>query len=103
MLTGEEQKGVCQLAVRSLSNQLGFIRSKARCYVSDTTIVMSETSPGNYDVNGNAVLNFDGAVISSTVTQDKVEWVSKAAAATASGKTNTSPQCSPILYIDLNM
>ena len=78
---------MCRLAVRSLSVQLGFPRSKARCYVSGMNIVNSEIAPGNYDVHGMAVLNFDSAVISSTVTQEKVEAVSKAAAATASGKS----------------
>ena len=48
-------------------------------------IVNSEIAPGNYDVHGIAVLNFDSAVISNTVTPAKIEAVSKAAAATASG------------------
>jgi len=84
MLTGEEQKQVCQLAVKSMSRQLGFDRSSARCYVIDQNIMNSEISPGNYDIQGIALLNFDSAVLSDTVTQDKVELVTKAAAATAS-------------------
>ena len=87
MLTGEEQKGVCQLAVRSMSRQFGFPRSKARCYVSDMNIGPSEIAPGNYDINGMAVLNFDGAVLASTVTTDKCESATKVAAATGSGKS----------------
>lgn len=84
-LTGKEQKEVCQLAVRSMSRQLGFDRAKARCYVGDQTIAESEIAPNHYDINGMAILNFDVEVLSSTVTPEKVADISKAAAATASG------------------
>lgn len=49
-LTGEEQKQVCKLAMRSTSLQLNFDRSKARCYVADQTIVDSEIAPGMVSV-----------------------------------------------------
>ena len=45
----------------------------------------SEISPGNYDVNGIAVLNFD-AGISSVISLDEVKAISKASSAIASGK-----------------
>ena len=45
-LTGEEQKGICNLAVRSLSIKLGFSRDKARCYLSEMGIGPSEIAPG---------------------------------------------------------
>lgn len=85
-LTGEEQKQVCKLAMRTTSRQFNFDRSKARCYVADQTIVDSEIAPGMYDVNGIAILNFDGTIPASTVTPEAVQAVSKAASATASGK-----------------
>ena len=65
MLTGEEQKQVCKLAMRSTSMQLSFDRSNARCYVRDQIIVDSEIAPGMYDVNGEYMLHN---------TQGKICW-----------------------------
>ena len=39
-----------------------------------------------YDVNGIAVLNFDGGIPASTISIAKVEAISMAASATASGE-----------------
>ena len=72
--------------MRTTSRQLSFDRSKARCYVADQSIVNSEIVPGMYDVNGFAVLNFDGVIPADQVDIEKVKAISKAASATASGE-----------------
>lgn len=77
------------LAMRTTSRKFNFDRSKARCYVAEQIITDSEISPGMYDVNGMAVFNFDGNGPSEEIPKvslDEVEAISKAAAATASGK-----------------
>lgn len=86
-LTGEEQKGVCQLALKSMSRQLGFPRSKARCWIKEMNIQDSEIALGAYDVNGIAEINFDGAILTNTISTDKIAAAQKAAAATASGES----------------
>lgn len=86
LLTGEEQKEVCKLATLSASTQLGFDRSQARCYVDKQVVVESVISPGMYDVNGVAVMNFDGALPPETVSEKAVERIAKTASATASGE-----------------
>ncbi|KAL7554934.1 hypothetical protein ACHAWF_018496 [Thalassiosira exigua] len=87
-LTGEEQKQVCLLATRTASIQFNFERFKSRCYVADQTITESEIALGMYDVNGYAVLNFDGTLPVETISEETVAeaatGISKAASATAS-------------------
>lgn len=85
-LTGEEQKEVCKLATLSASTQLGFDRTKARCYVSKQAVAESEIAPGMYDVRGTAVMNFDGTLAPNTVSEQVVELIGKTATATASGE-----------------
>ena len=85
ILTGEEQKSSCKLAMKTASRQWNFDRTQARCYVHDMTVVDSEVVPGMYDVNGFAVINFDGTTSSdSSINQEEVSFMTKAASATAS-------------------
>lgn len=84
MLTGEEQKLVCKLAMRSTSRGLNVDLEKARCYVRDMTIVDSEIAPGMYDVNGFAMFNFDWSLPANTTDIESVKRIGKAASATAS-------------------
>ena len=88
------------MAMKTTSRRFNFDRSKARCYVAEQIIEDSELSPGMYDVNGMAVFNFDGngpPEEMPKVSIVEVQAISKAAAATASGKWV------PFLYLSLSM
>ena len=95
-LTGEEQKQVCKLALKTAANQFSIDKNMARCYVSDQSIAQSETEDGNgrrlqtgmYDISGVAVLNFDYSVPPDVVNVVEIAALSKAASATASGKSS---------------
>ena len=84
MLTGEEQKEVCRVAMRTIANNYDLDRSQARCYVANQIIADSDILLGMYDVTGIAVLNFDEK--GKTITPGRVVSLSKSASATASGK-----------------
>lgn len=83
-LTGEEQKSVCRLAVRSMAINLKFEPSNSRCYVDNQVIVPSEVAPGLFDINGMAVINFDESVPPEKASPAAVANVMVVAAATAS-------------------
>lgn len=85
-LTGEEEKQVCKLALRTASKQFNVDIAKTRCYVADQVIVHSEVAIGMYDVNGIATLNFDYTIPTSATSQEEVDALSKSASATASGE-----------------
>lgn len=86
-LTGEEQKDACRLAVRTTARRYDLDRDKSRCFVKDMVIVDSEIALGMYDVNGIAVMNFDGNMENPVeVSDDEAYAITKATAATASGK-----------------
>lgn len=40
-LTGEEQKGLCKIAVNSAANQLGINPGDTRCFVKDQVVAPS--------------------------------------------------------------
>ena len=89
LLTGEEQKEVCKLAIVAASRRFDFDRSLARCYISDMTVANSVIVPGMYDVLGFAVMNFDGSgqipqTVTSTITVDSVQAVAKVTTSIAS-------------------
>ncbi|KAL7553976.1 hypothetical protein ACHAWF_017328 [Thalassiosira exigua] len=84
MLTGEEQKSVCRLAMRKTAKEFEFDKDKARCYISGQAFVDSVVAPGFIDVSASALLNFDGSIQARTISVEKIEAVTKAAAATAS-------------------
>jgi hypothetical protein len=83
-LTGEEQKSVCRLAVRSMAIKLNFDPSYSRCYVADQIITPSELVPGSFDISGTAVINFDASVPPESANPEAVANVMTVAAATAS-------------------
>ena len=83
-LTGEEQKKVCRIAVRSMGISLKFEPSNSRCYVDDQVLVPSEVAPGFFDINGMAVINFDESVPPEKATPTAVANVMVVTAATAS-------------------
>ena len=92
-LTGEEQKQVCKLALRTAAKQFDIEPTKTRCYVGEQTITeaVEEDSSGRrlqtgmYDVSGMAVLNFDYTIPPNVVNVEEVQALSRAASATASG------------------
>lgn len=83
-LTGEEQKAVCRLAVRSLGIALNVDPSNSRCYIVDQVITPSELVTGSYDISGTAVINFDESIPPESVGPTLVSNVMVVAAATAS-------------------
>ena len=83
-LTGEEQKSVCRLAVRSMAISLSFEPSNSRCYVDDQVITPSVEYPDLFDINGMAVINFDESVPAEKASPTAVANVMTTAAATAS-------------------
>lgn len=104
-LTGEEQKSVCRLAVRSMSIALKFEPTNSRCYIADQVITPSELAPGSYDVSGQAVINFDESIPPGKANPTVVENVMVATATTASDfvvagalPQSAEPSSSPSLF-----
>ena len=98
-LTGEEQKQVCKLALKTASNQFSIDREKTRCYVAEQTIAEAVEEDGSgrrlqtgmYDVSSMAVLNFDYTIPPNVVNVEEVKALAKAASATASGMSLKRP------------
>lgn len=76
-MTGEEQKKACRLAVKSSGLQLGFARSKARCYIARQFITPSGVVPGMFDVEAIAALNFDKTVPAEKVSKRQAKAIGK--------------------------
>ena len=93
-LTGEEQKGLCKIAVNSAANQLGINPGDTRCFVKDQVVAPStqrrrlETGEEVqlYEVTGVAELNFDASIPPALANPTRVNSVLKIASKTASDR-----------------
>lgn len=94
-LTGEEQKGLCKIAVAAAANQLGINPADTRCFIADQVVTPStgnrrlQSEDGDvqlYAVSGVAKLNFDSTVPPALANPARMEEVMTIAAKTASDR-----------------
>ena len=110
VLTGEEQKALCKLAILTTSTQLGIDSTEARCYSSDQ--VVTPVTGGrrladggqSYTVSGVAKLNFDASVPPEVASPKKVKSIMDIAKRKASSRVvkgavprTEAPSASPSL------
>jgi hypothetical protein len=91
MLTGEEQKGLCKIAVQAASKQLGINPGDTRCFIADQ-IVTPVTERRRlqedmlYKVSGVAKLNFDSSIPPALANPTRVNEIMTIASKTASDR-----------------
>lgn len=83
-LTGEEQKGICNLYVATFAKQYLIDATEMRCYIEEQDISPSQVSSDMYDITASARLNFDVSIAPGKFGLEEIQLVNSIVVATAS-------------------